>query len=199
MKEIKFINANKDKWIEFEQVLDNNKGMEPDKLAELFMQITDDLSYSRTYYAKSKITIYLNSLAFKAHQLIYKNKKEKSSKIYSFWSIDYPIIIYKSRKYLLYSFIIFFISILIGVISTANDDSFVRLILGDLYVNMTLQNIEKGDPMAVYKSATEMKMFLGITINNIRVSFIAFVFGIFISLGTSYVLFFNGVMLGRFQ
>jgi len=42
-------------------------------------------------------------------------------------------------------------------------------------------------------------MFLFITINNIRVSFLAFVFGIFAPIGTPYLLFQNGVMLGAFQ
>ena len=42
-------------------------------------------------------------------------------------------------------------------------------------------------------------MFFAITFNNIRVSFIAFILGLFVSFGTGYVLFQNGVMLGAFQ
>jgi uncharacterized membrane protein SpoIIM required for sporulation len=91
------------------------------------------------------------------------------------------------------------ISVAIGVISAANDDDFVRLILGDSYVNQTLENIEKGDPMAIYKSMAPGNMFLTITINNIIVSFQCFVMGILFSVGTGYALFRNGVMLGAFQ
>src|SRR5690606_30157293 len=40
--------------------------------------------------------------------------------------------------------------------------------------------------------------FLGITINNIRVAFLAFSFGVITSIGTAYILFSNGVMLGAF-
>src|SRR5690606_37843425 len=71
--------------------------------------------------------------------------------------------------------------------------------LGDRYVNMTLENIEKGDPMAVYKSMGTVEMFLYIAFNNIRVSFLAFVAGALFSFGTVFVLFRNGVMLGAFQ
>ena len=71
--------------------------------------------------------------------------------------------------------------------------------MGDTYVNMTLENIDKGDPMAVYKKMNEVDMFLGITVNNIYVSFLCFAFGIFFSLGTGYLLFTNGIMLGAFQ
>jgi uncharacterized membrane protein SpoIIM required for sporulation len=56
----------------------------------------------------------------------------------------------------------------------------------------------KGEPMAVYKSSGEIGMFLGITINNIRVGIFAFAMGILFSVGTIYVLFSNGIMLGAF-
>jgi uncharacterized membrane protein SpoIIM required for sporulation len=53
--------------------------------------------------------------------------------------------------------------------------------------------------MAVYKKALQSDMFVGITINNIGVSFRAFVYGISVSVGTLMVLLFNGIMLGSFQ
>jgi len=62
-----------------------------------------------------------------------------------------------------------------------------------------MENIKSGDPMAVYKSMNEVDMFLGITVNNIRVSVIAFVAGILLGLGTLLVLMHNGVMVGSFQ
>ena len=54
--------------------------------------------------------------------------------------------------------------------------------MGDQYVNATLSNIDKGDPMAVYKQMGQTEMFLGITFNNIRVSFLVFVAGILLPL-----------------
>ena len=53
--------------------------------------------------------------------------------------------------------------------------------------------------MAVYKQMNGVDMFLGITFNNIRVSFFAFMMGIFISFGTGWILISNGIMLGAFQ
>jgi uncharacterized membrane protein SpoIIM required for sporulation len=63
---------------------------------------------------------------------------------------------------------------------------------------MTIENIEKGEPMAVYKGGSKIGTFLGITINNIRVAIIAFALGVFFSIGTVFVLFSNGIMLGAF-
>jgi len=62
------------------------------------------------------------------------------------------------------AFLIFIIASAIGCISVLNDDTFVRLILGDAYVNETLNNIANGDPTAIYKGGSEIGSFLGITI-----------------------------------
>jgi uncharacterized membrane protein SpoIIM required for sporulation len=71
--------------------------------------------------------------------------------------------------------------------------------LGDGYVDMTEANIAKNDPFAVYKQENEFLMFLYIGGNNIYVALRTFVSGIFASVGTVYMLFSNGIMLGSFQ
>ena len=87
---------------------------------------------------------------------------------------------------------------IMGAVSAKYDDTFVRLILGDGYVNMTLENIKSGNPTNVYAGESEVMMFFSITWNNIMVSFRVFVFGIFASLGTGFYLFYNGLMVGTF-
>lgn len=198
MREASFVKQNKEKWIGFENALDNNVKINPDDLASYYIQLTNDLSYAQTYYPDSKTLLYLNSLASQAHQKIYITKKESKNKIVSFWRDEFPLFFYQYQKTLLYAFLIFMSAVCIGVVSTLNDDSFIRLILGDAYVNMTIENIEKGEPMAVYKSGSNIGTFLGITINNIRVAILAFALGAFFSVGTVYVLFSNGIMLGAF-
>ncbi|MUU77560.1 stage II sporulation protein M [Winogradskyella endarachnes] len=198
MREASFVKQNKEKWIGFENALDNNVKINPDDLASYYIQLTNDLSYAQTYYPGSKTLLYLNSLASQAHQKIYITKKESKNKIISFWRDEFPLFFYQYHKTLLYTFLIFMAAVTIGAVSTLNDDSFIRLILGDAYVNMTLENIENGEPMAVYKSGSSIGTFLGITINNIRVAIMAFACGAIFSVGTIYVLFSNGIMLGAF-
>jgi uncharacterized membrane protein SpoIIM required for sporulation len=199
LREVTFLKKNAEKWKAIEQFISTKQHNDPDLLADQFVELTDDLSYSRTFYPKSKTTQYLNSLTAKVHQSIYKNKREKKSRIIIFWKVEVPLLFYKHRKELLISFSVFIISVLIGIVSSAGDTGFVRLILGDSYVNMTLDNIDKGDPMAVYKQMNGIDMFLGITFNNIRVSFFAFTFGLLLSFGSAVILLQNGIMLGSFQ
>lgn len=198
MREAAFVKQNKEKWIAFEKAINYNAQINPDELANGYIQLTNDLAYAQTYYADSKTLLYLNSIASQAHQKIYKNKKEQRNRIIDFWKTEFPLFFKQYHPTLGIAFLIFILAAAIGSISTIHDDSFVRLILGDAYVNETLSNIAKGDPTAIYKGGSEIGSFLGITINNIRVAFLAFAFGIIASIGTVYILFSNGVMLGAF-
>ena len=199
MKEITFINRNKSRWEKFEQQLKSPSHIDPDELADQFIQLTDDLSYARTFYPRSRTFMYLNNLTQKTHQEIYRNKREKGSRFISFFTHELPLILRDARPSFFLSLGIFTAFVLLGVVSALTDDSFIRIILGDQYVNATLDSIEKGDPMAVYGNMSEMPMFLLITINNIKVSFLAFLSGLLSPLATFYLLFENGVMVGSFQ
>jgi uncharacterized membrane protein SpoIIM required for sporulation len=198
MKEAAFIKRNKVRWEEFEKIVQLDSMIDPDRLAELFIQLTDDLSYARTHYPASRTSSYLNALASKVHLEIYKNKREDKNRFITFWKYELPAVLYTVRKQLLVSFVIFVVAGLIGAVSARYDDTFVRLIMGDGYVNMTLDNIKNGNPTKVYAGESEMSMFVFITWNNIVVSFRVFVFGIFASLGTGLYLFYNGLMVGTF-
>ena len=199
MREALFVKNNINKWKEFENLLNKNKLVRPDRLADLFIALTDDLSYARTHYPRSQNTQYLNMLAAQVHQSIYRNKKEKSSRFITFWKYELPLVCYEARFQLLYAFIIFGLAMALGALSAANDNTFTRLIMGDSYVNMTLENIERGDPMGVYKHMGQLEMFVTITLNNIKVSLNAFAFGLLFSVGSGFILFYNGIMLGAFQ
>ena len=198
MKEAAFIRQNKQRWEEFERLVKNSQQAEPDRLAELFIQVTDDLSYSRTKYPDSRTTNYLNALAGKVHLNIYKNKREDKNRFVNFWKYEVPKAMYEARKQLLYSFLIFIVGVAMGMVSSFNDDTFVRLIMGDDYVNMTLENIRQGKPTGVYGSMDQTNMFFFITWNNIMVSFYVFVYGIMTSIGTGFYLMRNAIMVGSF-
>ena len=169
MREVAFIKQNKEKWLEFEQAIFGKAKKNPDELASLYIHLVNDLSYAQTYYPKSKSVIYLNHLASITYQKIYKTKREETNRLIHFFKTEVPLIVYNYRRYVLYAFIMFFVFTSIGVISAINDSTFVRLILGDHYVNMTLENIDQGNPVAVYKGGSNWGMGFAITLNNLRV------------------------------
>lgn len=199
MRESAFVKANIKKWEKFESLITTKAQQDPDQLASLFIELTDDLAYAQTHYPNSEISLYLNTLSTKVHQYIYRNKRQPKNRLANFWKVELPEIFWNHQKEFAISLIVFVFSAVIGAFSAAYDDSFVRLILGDAYVNLTLQNIADGEPLGIYAKMDELPMFFAITFNNIRVSFIAFTLGIIGSLGTGFLLFRNGIMLGSFQ
>jgi uncharacterized membrane protein SpoIIM required for sporulation len=199
MKEISFIRQNIEKWRAMEPVIDTASSQDPGRLANTYLEITTDLSFSRSHYPRSRITLYLNSMASALHNSLYKNKKESGSRIWNFWKTEVPLVMYDSRKELFYSFLIFIISAAIGCLSTLNDDMFARLSMSNGYIDMTLQNIEEGNPMGVYGDMSPVVMFFFIVLNNVRVSFMIFAFGLVTGFGTGYILLYNGIMIGTFQ
>ena len=182
-----------------EGMIENVKFEMPDQLADAYTELTADLAFAQTHYPRSRITIYLNNLASALHNEIYRNKREKWGRLITFWAQEVPDVMWKERRMLLLSFVIFMISVLVGVVSTLGDESFPRLILGDGYMDMTLENIAKGQPMGVYGQESEANMFLSITLNNIMVSFNVFVSGVLTSFMSGILLFRNGIMIGCFD
>lgn len=182
-----------------ESTLNNGMLSNPREVSEMFIELTNDLSYSRTYYPQSATTQYLNALAAKIHQAIYKSKKEEKGRFKRFWKFEVPALFGQYHKQLFISFAVFVVAAVIGFVSQVYDDDFVRLIIGDEYVNATIERIKKGNGLGIYGESSEGSMFLAITSNNIYVSFLVFAFGMIFSLGTAYHLFKNGIMLGAFH
>lgn len=198
MRETRFIAQNKEKWAQFEQML-SDRDADPQVLGERFVSITDDLSYARTYYPHRSVRIYLNGLAQGIYHRLYKSRRREKGSTMRFWTDELPQLMWESRRALWLSFGVFMLALLIGGLSCAMNPEFPRVILGDRYVDMTLQNIENGDPMAVYKDMNEVDMTLGITLNNLRVGLISFISGLAMGIGTLGVMLYNGIMIGAFQ
>jgi len=199
MREVAFIKQNKEKWLEFEQAIFGKSKKNPDEMANLYIQLMNDLSYAQTYYTKSKTVVYLNYLASSIYQKIYKTKRTEKNRLIYFFKTEVPLLVYEYKRYLVYAFVLFFATVLIGVVSARYDVNFVRLILGDDYVNQTLENIKSGNPVAIYKSGSNWGSFIGITINNLFVGMQCYIMGIFAGIGTFNIALNNGIMLGSFQ
>lgn len=195
MKEARFISRNKEKW----KSMENGQQLDAEHLAANFIELSDDLAYARTFYPGSEVERYLNQLIAGYQTHITSRPVRKSKPIWYFWTQDMPLLLASEYKTLLFALFFFVLSVFVGVFSAAHDESFVRLILGDTYVNMTIDNITSGKPMGVYSQGDEWEMFLWITTNNIQVAFVAFVYGLFFSAGTLWILFSNGIMIGAVE
>lgn len=183
------------KWQEYQHLQTDD----PDETADRFIHLMDDLSYAKTFYPYSKVTRWINSLAVNIYQSLYRNKKVTFTRVFTFFSRELPLTFRRYHKVFLFTFFIFLIFCLMGILSSAKDETFVKGVLGEGYVQMTEENIAQGDPFGVYKDDSYFSMFVRIAYNNIKVDFLMFVGGILFGLITIWLLFSNSLMLGCFQ
>jgi hypothetical protein len=147
VREALFIKKNKDRWLKNQHM----PSEDPDEMAADFTQLVDDLAYAKTFYPSGKVTSYINSQASKIYLDIYKNRKEESNRLITFWKYDLPLTIRRHHKVVLFSFVFFCIFFAIGFFVSQQDDQMARSIFGDEYVEHTQDNIANGNPFGIYE------------------------------------------------
>lgn len=162
---------------------------EIDELIILYNQISNNLAYSRTNYGNSEITQYLNKLAASAHVIIYSSSKLQIKDFFYFIGVGFPCLFRKHLKVFIISTLIFILSgFFVFVLTSINQENAYAFIPAQMADNLRNEgNIEEGNKLI-------QSVFIGT--NNIKACFTAFALGITLGVGTIYVLYTNGVMLG---
>ncbi len=199
MREARFIKKNVDKWNQYQ----HEESKDPDEMADRFITLLDDLSYAKTFYPQSKVTRWINGIAAGIYQSIYQNKKQKYSRVLLFWKYELPLLFRRYHKTFLFTLILFVVFVTIGVVSSSTDPNYAPDFFNHKvqpgYYDETIARIQKGDPFGVYKDANPFSMFVHIAYNNISVAFKSVVFGVLFGIGTIFLMWSNGLMLGCFQ
>lgn len=172
---------------------------DPDQMASDFTQLVDDLAYAKTFYPTGKVTRYINSQASRIYLNIYRNRKEESNRLVTFWKYDLPLLIRKHHGSILLAFLVFVIFWCIGFFVSRDDEGMVVDMLGSGYVAQTRENIARGNPFGIYESGNPIAMWLEIMINNIRVTMLYFVTGIAAGLPSLYFLAKEATRIGAFH
>lgn len=198
MKEEQFIQINSSLWKELEEFsqLVNKKGIKalPSKdikrFLHIFRQCSHHLAYARTHYPKSSIVDYLNSLAGRCHNHVYAVKRISSGKFFKYMFRGFPELLKEYKWFVIASFSFFFIGLLLSLLLVLYNSNNASIFLPG---NM-IEGVKSGKSGGGQWNYPLMSSY--IMYNNISVSLRAFVFGITLGLGTMYVLFFNGAILG---
>ncbi len=194
MKEELFNKKNLEKW----QRLDSlnkviaKKGIEKltkDEIKEytgLYRLAGHHLAYSKTHFNGSKTQIYLNSLLGVSHNNFYTKENSALSEFFNYFKKTFPQKLLEHKIYFIISICVFvFGAVLCYVLSGINSD------IMRIFVPINNISLSQSEKTVDYPFLSSFVMT-----NNIRVSFMAFSFGITFGLGTLYVLFYNGAMLG---
>jgi uncharacterized membrane protein SpoIIM required for sporulation len=161
-------------------------------LALLYRQTAADLSVARDDPASAALARYLNTLLGRTHNLIYSGRPPRARGILHFYGRVFPAIFRETLPYTLAATALFACGTIAGIALAAIDPAFERLVLGGQMVD----TIETGRMWTHSIVGLKPLASSAIMTNNISVSLAAFAGGIVAGIGTVYLMFFNGLLIG---
>lgn len=158
----------------------------------LYQKASQNLSYSQTYYPNEEVTVYLNGLVSKSHNLLYKDQSTSISQIRYFFSTKFIGLLLEQWKFVIIAMILFTLGGLGSFFSVINDPQHIYSILPpEIAQGVDPEGLGQGTD-----SVDSPLMSATIMTNNIQVAILAFAGGITFGLLTVYLLIYNGILVG---
>jgi len=187
-------------WSRLESLLGEIKGHglhslgrnELRELGLLYRQTATDLAAVRGDSSSVQQARHLNQLLGRAHNQLYAGQKKTVSGVVRFFRDEYPAVFRQFLPYTLTATAIFALGALAGMFMTLSHPDFMREFLGP-HMIATIEKHKMWTDSIVSVKPQESSFIMT---NNMTVSFVTFAAGITGGIGTLYLLFFNGVMLG---
>ncbi|MGO9642915.1 MAG: stage II sporulation protein M [Candidatus Acidiferrales bacterium] len=162
------------------------------ELGLLYRQTASDLATVREDATSKQLAAYLNQLLGRAHNLVYMGGKPKVSGLIGFYRDTYPAIFRSVWRQTALATIICFVTGIAAWLVTIHDPAFASRLLGP----EMMQTIERREMWT--KSIVTIKPLASSAImtNNLIVAFTTFALGITAGIGTIWMLFVNGLLIG---
>jgi len=162
------------------------------ELGLLYRQAAADLSAARADRSSRTLEQYLNRLVGRAHNYVYSGHRVSLMGLWDFLVHGYPRLLRRLSGYLWLATAITLVAAALGIIITLVRPEFGEMFLGPQKMDGIRQHHLWMDSILAMKPQASS----AIMTNNISVCFLTFAFGIAFGLGTIFMLFNNGVMLG---
>ena len=162
------------------------------ELGLLYRQAAADLSAARADRSSRTIEQYLNKLVARAHNFVYSGPRTSLAGLWRFMVHGYPRLLRRLSGYVWLATAITLAAAALGVFITLVRPGFGEIFLGaEKMEGLRQHHLWMDSILSVKPQASS-----AIMTNNIGVCFAAFAMGITAGIGTIYLLFFNGLMLG---
>lgn len=170
-------------------------------LGSLYRRISADLAKARSVEPFGDVALYLNRIVSRLHAVIYSNEARTISSLKKYITHDFPVLIRKNSKIIIFSAVIFLLPAILGFHWMQSDPIYLQKYFPQLndMVRQMEGVLEDGPALLASGSITPEQMPVAssyIMVNNIKVSITAFAAGITFGLLTGYILIMNGVLLG---
>jgi uncharacterized membrane protein SpoIIM required for sporulation len=196
----RWIERRKPHWAKLEALLNQSsknglKSLSRSDLQELsllYRQTAADLAAIREDRASVHFSRYINQLLVRAHNTIYSGHRASAMGVVNFFWKTYPAAFRRNLRHVLLATAIFAIAGFVGAVLTYQNPDFKVKFLGPEMVETINQHEMWTHSIVGIKPLASS----AIMTNNITVGFTTFALGITAGLGTIYMMFFNGLLIG---
>jgi uncharacterized membrane protein SpoIIM required for sporulation len=195
----RWIARRQEHWTRLEALLAHARGSvsalghdELRELALLYRQTASDLSAARENAANAQLAAYLNQLLGRAHNLVYTARPARRRSLVAFYTRSFPRIFRATWPYTAAAAALFALGALAGWLLSLGDPAFERFVLG----GRMMDTIDRREMWTHSIVAIKPLASSAIMTNNLSVAFAAFAAGVLAGVGTIYMLFFNGLLMG---
>ncbi|MHB0913117.1 MAG: stage II sporulation protein M [Armatimonadota bacterium] len=166
-------------------------------LGPLYRRVVSALSEARTHAVDDARIASLNHLASRAYSYIYVAEPKGWPSVRKFFSVEFPQTFRRNLHFIAVSFLISLLAMLFAYGVVSRDEGKAEVVFGPGALELIDQIAERhtGHRNWMPEEARPM-MSSFIMANNIRVAAIAFAGGALVGLGTLWILYYNGLMLG---
>jgi uncharacterized membrane protein SpoIIM required for sporulation len=162
------------------------------ELGLLYRQTATDLATVREDPTSHTLSVYLNELLGRAHNVVYMGRRGGVGRVAQFYAREFPKVFRETFSYTLLAFCIFLAGTVVGGISSLAQPQFSRYILGPQMSDTIEQRKDWTQSIVAIKPLASS----GIMTNNLSVAIATFASGILAGLGTLYMMFLNGILMG---
>lgn len=199
--EIDYLAKNRTKWDRLEELLRKKKRNfdEIRELGNLYLAVSDDLSFCQTHFPGADITSYLNHLVRQCQAVFFRHEKTRLRAILHFFSSEFPRLIFELRYYIAVSCALIAMALALSFYFVERNIMLGEIFLPEKMYDMAVRDLELRRQFGNFDAIPEAHrsaLSLYVWFNNSVVAINCFVLGIALGLGTAYILFFNGTMLG---
>lgn len=168
------------------------------RLGRLYTELISDLNKLNQIPENSNQRRRVNNLALRAYGAIYQPRSMGIFDMVYFFIFAFPKILREKLPYVFAAMLIFIFSAFIGFLCINEKSKLIDLVIPPSQQENYQKTIKRIDPLAPHPDSSGPRFGESsfIMTNNIRVSAQAFATGIFLGIGTIYVLILNGLLLG---
>ena len=178
--------------------IEGGKRPDPSALPRLFRQVSKDLAVARSRGFDSALVERLNTLALRAHQVVYVTRRGSLSRFASFWTRTFPRAVRGEWRAMVTALLLFYGGGLIFMLAVLASPDLAYRFMSPYEIDQMQQMYDPAREMITRPGGanSDLAMFGFYIYNNVGIAFRTFASGLFFGLGSFFFVAFNGLVLG---